>query len=67
MSDEPMVDPTMPRRPPVAALRAIERIKGFRAWAPIDMYLAIREALQEPHEYPPERRMPGDGSPPNQG
>jgi hypothetical protein len=46
----------MPERPPLAALRAIAQIKGFRSWEPVEMYWAIREALQEPHEYPPEPR-----------
>ena len=59
-------DPTMPKRPPIAVLRAIEQVKSMRHWAAIDMYLSIREALQEPHEYPPERRASGDGRPPNQ-
>jgi hypothetical protein len=59
-------DPTMPKRPPIAALKAIEQIRAYRSWAAIDMYLEIREALQEPHEYPPEPGRSGDGRPPNQ-
>lgn len=59
-------DPTMPKRPPVAALKAIEQIRSYRSWAPIDMYLEIREALQGSHEYPPEIRASGDGRPPTQ-
>ena len=31
------------------------------------MYLAVREALQEPHEYPEAPRMQGPGEPPVQG
>ena len=65
MSDKPD-DPTMPARPPIGALPAIERIKGFRSWEPVEMYRAIRDALQEPHEYPPEPGRVGDGRPPNQ-
>ena len=61
-----MDDPSMPERPPLAVVRAIEKIKGFRSWEPIELYQAIREALQEPHEYPPEKRMAGDGRPPGQ-
>lgn len=60
-------DPTMPKRPPIAALRAIEQIKAYRSWAAIDMYLEVREALQKPHEYPPTPGMPGSGEPPVQG
>jgi hypothetical protein len=61
-----MADPTMPERPPIAALTAIAQIKGFRSWEPVEMYQAIREALQEPREYAPEKRMPGGGRPPGQ-
>lgn len=61
-----MNDPTMPTRPPIGALRAIEQIKSFRSWEPVEMYWAMRDALQEPHKYPPEPRFRGDGQPPNQ-
>lgn len=61
-----MDDPTMPAQPPIGALRAIKQIKGFRSWEPVEMYQAIRDALQEPHEYPPATRSRGDGQPPNQ-
>ncbi len=66
MPDE-SADPTMPRRPPIAALEAIRTIRAYRSWEAVDLYAAIREALQKPHEYPPERRMPGSGEPPVQG
>ena len=60
-------DPTMPKRPPIAALRAIETIRAYRSWAPIEMYRAIRDSLHEPHEYPPSPGMSGSGGPPVQG
>lgn len=56
----------MPERPPLGALRAIEQIKGLPSWEPVEMYRAIRDALHEPHEYPPEIEASGDGRPPNQ-
>ena len=61
---EPGDDPTMPARPPIAS-KAVEQIRSFRSWEPVEMYRAIRDALQEPHEYPPERRFSG-GRPPSQ-
>ena len=61
-----MDDPTMPARPPIGAGRAIEQIKGFRSWEPVEIYRAIRDVLQEADEYPPPLRMPGDGRPPRQ-
>ena len=42
-----LADPAMPERPPLAALRAIEQMKGSPSWDPVEMYSAIREALQE--------------------
>jgi hypothetical protein len=36
----------MPARRPVAALRAVEAIRGFRSWEPIELYTAIRDALK---------------------
>ena len=56
----------MPKRPPIAALQAIAQYKSYRVWEAIDVYHAIWEALQKPHEYPPERRNFGDGRPPGQ-
>ncbi len=60
-------DPTMPKRPPTAALRAIARFRDYRVWEAVDLYRDLREALQGPHEYPPDRGMPGTGEPPRQG
>lgn len=53
-------DPSMPKRPPLAALRAIQQIRSYRSWAPVEIYMAIRDALQEPHEYPQAARRPED-------
>jgi hypothetical protein len=61
-----MYDPIMPKRPPIAALKAIAQYKSYRVWEAIDVYHAIWEALQKPHGYPPERRNFGDGRPPSQ-
>jgi hypothetical protein len=57
----------MARRPPIAALRAIAKFRDYRVWEAVDLYRDLREALHGPHEYPPERRMPGTGEPPRQG
>ena len=60
-------DPTMPMRPPIAALRTIAKFRDHRAWEAVDLYRDLREALQGPHEYPPAPCMPGTGEPPRQG
>ena len=57
----------MPESPPQNALDAIARIKGFKAWEPVEMYRAIREALQEPSGPVEPVAMPGDGAHANQG
>lgn len=62
-----MDDPVMPARPPVAALKAIDQIRAYRSWEPIEVYTAIREALLLPHEDAPPAGMPGTGEPPVQG
>ncbi len=62
-----MADPTMPQRPPLAALRAIEQIRAYRTWTAVEVYLAIREALEQPRDQPEELRMHGSGAPPMQG
>jgi hypothetical protein len=41
-------DPAMPRQMPPAVERALRRVLGWRARpAPIDFYMAIRDALVE--------------------
>ena len=51
----------MPERMPLAAEDAIAQVKAFRSGEPVEMYRAIRDALQEPHEYRAPLERPGDG------
>jgi hypothetical protein len=60
-------DPTMPARPPIAALRAIAKFRDYPVWEAVDLYRDLREALQLPHEYPSSPGLPGSGEPPVQG
>ena len=60
-------DPTMPKRPPVAALRAIAMFRDCRVREAVDLYRDPREALRGPLGYPPQPRMPGTGEPPARG
>lgn len=55
------IDPTMPKRMPIGAKRAIEQITSYRSWSAIDVYSALREALQKPHEVSAGRSDAGIG------
>ena len=35
----------MPKRPPIAALRAIAKFRDYRVWEAVDLYRDLREAL----------------------
>jgi hypothetical protein len=62
-----MADPTLPERMPVAAEDAIRAVKSFRSWEPVEMYQALRAALQQPHEYRDAPTMSGSGAHAQQG
>ena len=38
--------------------RAIEQVRGFLSWEPVEMYHAIRDALKEPHDFEPAPSAP---------
>ncbi len=61
-----MPDPAMPKQMTFAATDAIERIASYRSWTTVEMYLEIREALQQPHAWP-EPPKTQFGAPPGQG
>ncbi|MEM8581099.1 MAG: hypothetical protein AAGF50_07895 [Pseudomonadota bacterium] len=60
-------DPSMPKTMPPNVGLAIATIQEFQSTNPVEIYRAIRDALQAPEDQPSERRMPGDGRPPPQG
>ncbi|MEM8576113.1 MAG: hypothetical protein AAGF48_16005 [Pseudomonadota bacterium] len=60
-------DPRMPKTMPPHVGRAIETILEFQSTNPVEIYRAIRYALQAPEDKPSERRMTGDGRAPPQG
>ncbi|MEM8576196.1 MAG: hypothetical protein AAGF48_16440 [Pseudomonadota bacterium] len=63
MSDDPRMPKTMPPKVGLAIATKLE----FQSTNPVEIYRAIRDALQAPEDQPSERRMPGDGRAPPQG